>query len=160
MGKKLGKTQKGAWVTLLLAYGSLFRELDERMAKAGVVPMDVYDILFTLEESPDQRLKMSDLAACALMTRSGLTRLVDRLEKEGLVKRLACATDRRAVHAALTDKGLAERERAWPAYEEALQELFGSKLTNDEAEMIMHTLKRFVTVPHPILTSAHCDKLP
>lgn len=113
--------------------------------------MDVYDILISLEESPDRKLKMSQLASCALMTRSGLTRLVDRLEKQGLVRRDFCPTDRRAVYAVLTDKGLAERERAWPPYEAAIQEFFGSKLTNQEAEQVKSVLLRLVSIPHPLL---------
>jgi len=153
MGKKLGQQQKQAWATILLAHGSLLKKIDERLAGAGVIPMDVYDILLTLEESPDQRLKMSELADFALMTRSGLTRVVDRLEKEGLVERHSCAADRRAVYAALTEKGLKERERAWPFYEDALQELFGSQLTDQEAQILKTVLRRFITIPHPTLRS-------
>ena len=110
----------------------------------------VYDILLVLEESPDQRLRMSELAELALISRSGITRLVDRLEKDGLVKRASCSHDRRAIHALLTEKGLKERERAWPIYEEALEELFASKLNDAEAKTLAKLLRRYTPKDHPL----------
>ena len=110
----------------------------------------VYDILLVLEESPDQRLRMSELAELALISRSGITRLVDRLEKDGLVKRASCSHDRRAIHALLTEKGLKERERAWPIYEKALEELFASKLNDAEAKTLAKLLRRYTPKDHPL----------
>src|SRR3954470_8409040 len=102
----LGRTHKEAWVAFIFAHANLTREIDKRAAAAGTVPLDIYDILLVLEESPNRMLRMSELADQSMLTRSGLTRLVDRLEKEGLVARKACPSDRRAVHAMLTEKGL------------------------------------------------------
>ena len=148
--KMLGKAQKEAWVALIFAQGTLSQEIDKRLAEAGVVSLDVYDILLVLEESPDQRLRMSELAELALISRSGITRLVDRLEKDGLVKRASCSHDRRAIHALLTEKGLKERERAWPIYEKALEELFASKLNDAEAKTLAKLLRRYTPKDHPL----------
>lgn len=150
MAKKLGKRQKAAWASMVFANGSLTKQIDRRLAEAGVVQLDVYDLLLNLEESSGRKLKMSDLAERALITRSGLTRVVDRLEKQGLVVREACSQDRRAVYAALTPKGLAERERAWIVYESALQELFAAKLDDDDALSLVTLLKRFIPETHPL----------
>src|SRR5438552_2665380 len=100
MSSKLQIPHKAAWVTFLFANDSLIREIDGRLAEAGVVQLDVYDVLLNLEEAPEHRLKMSQLADRVLVSKSGLTRLVDRLEKLGYVERHSCQSDRRAVYAA------------------------------------------------------------
>ena len=151
MTRNLGKRQKAAWVAMVFANGSLTKAIDRRLSEAGVVQLDVYDLLLNLEEAPQRKLKMSELAERALITRSGLTRVVDRLEKQGLVVREACSHDRRAVYAALTKKGLEERVKAWVVYEDALKDLFAAKLDDEDALKLALLLKRFIPESHPLL---------
>jgi DNA-binding MarR family transcriptional regulator len=151
MSNKLKFPHKAAWVMFIFASEALNREIDARLQEAGVVQLDVYDVLLNLEEAPDHHLKMSELADRVLISKSGLTRVVDRLEKLGYVERGSCPGDRRAVYASLTAKGLAERERAWPIYEKALVEVFASKLSVDEAEVLRNVMGRFIPTGHPIL---------
>jgi len=122
----------------------LTRALDERLTGAGVVGLDVYDVLLTLEMAPNHRLKMSELADKVLLTRSGITRMIDRLEAAGLIERQACPGDRRALHAHLTEKGLAERGRAWPVMSKAIEELFAQYMSESEAEVVATVLKRTI----------------
>jgi DNA-binding MarR family transcriptional regulator len=83
---------------------------------------------------------MSQLAERVLLSRSGITRLVDRLEKDGLLERVACPNDRRALYARLTDKGLALRKSAWPAYQNVVCEIFAEKITEEEARVMSGAL--------------------
>jgi DNA-binding MarR family transcriptional regulator len=77
-----------------------------------------------------------------LLSRSGITRLVDRLEAEGLLERCACKNDRRALYAHLTDKGLQLREKTWPAYQGVVSQVFAAKISEAEAMTISTALMR------------------
>jgi DNA-binding MarR family transcriptional regulator len=144
MNQELGKAHKNAYVTFFVAHAVLTKRIDEELEAAGCVLLDVYDVLLTLEEAPDRRLRMSELADKVLVSRSGVTRLVDRLEKKGWVERLACPSDRRACHASLTPAGLAERERAWPVYRNAIATHFAQNLNEEEARVVERVFHRMV----------------
>ncbi|HEY0866176.1 MAG TPA: MarR family transcriptional regulator [Fimbriimonas sp.] len=140
----LADETKEAFSTFLIAHAVVTRMIDRRLKEAGVVGIEVYDVLLALEDAPERRLRMSELADRLVISRSGITRLVDRLEKDGLLKRVACPMDRRAMHAALTDHGLAERERAWPVYRQAIAELFGQHTGREEAETLRNVMRRII----------------
>jgi DNA-binding MarR family transcriptional regulator len=140
----LKKTHKEAWIAYFVSHSVLTRVIDKALAEAGAVSLDVYDVLLALEDAPGQRLRMSDLADAIIFSRSGLTRLVDRLEREGLLRREACPKDRRACHAVLTEKGLAERERAWPIYEAEIQRIFADKIDEGEAKVVRDVFNRMM----------------
>ncbi len=112
------------------------------MEEAGVVSLDVYSVLLALEESEGHKMRMSQLAEVVFMSKSGLTRLVDRLEKEELLCRNACAHDRRAQYAVLTRKGLDERARAWGVFKQGIVEVFADKMTEEEAHTLVAVLRR------------------
>jgi len=137
MTEMLSDVKKAAWVEFYLAQAQITREIDRRMTAAGVVGMEVYDVLLNLEDAPDSRLRMNELADRVTYSRSGITRLVDRLEKEGLVARVACPSDRRAMHCQLTAHGRSERERAWPVYAAEIEALFGRHLSDEDAKTIV-----------------------
>lgn len=147
MANKLGPLHKKAWITFFLAYDKITKEIDRRMQDEGVVSLATYDILLILEVSEGRKMKMSDLATQTSFSMSGATRAVDKLEKEGLIERVACSEDRRAVYAQLTDKGLSERQRAWPVYETGIQELFAEKMGLHEAETLVKVFERISPVP-------------
>jgi DNA-binding MarR family transcriptional regulator len=100
-----------AWSTFLRAHARLTRRLDEELQAAHHVSLAEYDALLQLARTPGRRLRMSVLADRVLLSRSGITRLVDRLEASDMVKRSACATDARGAEAILTPTGI-ERLRA------------------------------------------------
>jgi DNA-binding MarR family transcriptional regulator len=143
MAKELSKQGLEAWKGLLLAHATLVEQIDREMARANLLPLDWYDALLALEDSPDSRLKMSDLADQVLLSKSGLTRLVDRLEAKGYIRREACRADRRVAYAVLTPEGLKAREESWPTFRAAIQEYFVSQLTDHEIEVIGGALTRF-----------------
>lgn len=144
MPENLTNEHRGAWVAFLFSSARVNREIDRRLTEAGMVDIAVYDVLLRLEDAPERRMKMTDLAEAVIFSKSGITRLVDRLEKEGLVERQSCPSDRRRVHAFLTDKGLAERERAWPVYRQGILDLFAANMTREEAATVEKILGRMM----------------
>jgi DNA-binding MarR family transcriptional regulator len=106
--------------------------------------LELYEVLLLLEEAPDQRLRMCDLAERTLLSRSGMTRLVDRLERKGYIKRHASETDRRSLFAVITSEGLRAREAAWEVFRKAIDHEFASALTVPEARTLIKVLGRFV----------------
>jgi DNA-binding MarR family transcriptional regulator len=98
--------QLAAWRAFLRAHASITRALEAELLAEQDLPLASYDVLVQLAEAPDRRLRMTELADAVLLSRSGVTRLVDRLEKGGLVARCPVESDGRGVAARLTDAGL------------------------------------------------------
>jgi len=142
--QELSAPHKNAYIAFFVAHSLLLRRINQRLAEAGVVSLETYDILLDLEEAPQGRLRMSELADRALLSRSGITRLADRLENEGLLERQQCPNDRRACHAAITEKGRSERERAWPVYRTAIAEEFAVHMSPEEARVIAKVFFRSI----------------
>lgn len=132
-----------AWYQLLRAHAAVNREIDRRLDKSSKpATIGWYDVLVTLEKSPGGRLRMSELAEQVLLSHSGLTRLVDKLEAAGLLHRETCPNDRRSCYAVITESGLAWRREAWPARRAAIAELFAQHLSEEEARTLVNTLGR------------------
>ena len=104
-GQRLDQLELGAWRGFLRTHAALSRELDAELTAAHGLPLSAYEVLLFLADSPDGQMRMSDLADSVLLSRSGLTRLVDRLERDGLVQRRACPGDARGMNAVITDPG-------------------------------------------------------
>jgi DNA-binding MarR family transcriptional regulator len=94
-----------AWTGMLRVYDRLMHELDAELEREHGVSLAEFDVLVQLDEAPEHRMRMADLAEAVLLTRSGISRLVDRLEARGLVERARCPVDARGLNATLTDKG-------------------------------------------------------
>jgi DNA-binding MarR family transcriptional regulator len=92
------------------------RLADADLTREQRLPHSEYTTLMHLSEAPGQRLRMGELAAACDLSLSGMTRLVTRLEQEGLIERVRCEEDARGYHAVLTDVGLARLQQAWPAH--------------------------------------------
>lgn len=100
-----------AWRGLLRAHAALTKALDGQLEQGHGLPLMSYEVLMQLHDAEDRRMRMRDLATSVILSRSGLTRLVDRLEADGLLRRESCASDARGAFAVLTDAG-AEKLRA------------------------------------------------
>jgi DNA-binding MarR family transcriptional regulator len=98
-----------------------------------------------LERAPDHRMRMHELADTAVIARSNLTRLVDKLEKKGLVARERVAGDRRGAYARITQKGCEMRSRMWTVYGPAINELFLDHLSSEENAMLRDIMMRLLT---------------
>ncbi|XVQ86177.1 MarR family winged helix-turn-helix transcriptional regulator [Microbispora siamensis] len=122
------------------------------LAAAGLSEVD-FETLIRLARSPEQRLRMSDLAAQTSLSTSGITRVVDRLERDGLVERHACATDRRASYAVLSEAG-AERLRAvLPQHIEDIETWFTGLLTENQLADFLKALRVIRDVVRPCATA-------
>jgi DNA-binding MarR family transcriptional regulator len=123
------------------AHHGLERELGRQLDEANGLSPQWFEVLLRLARSPEQRLRMSDLAAQVTLTASGLTRVVDRLEEAGYVRRESCPTDRRGSFAALTDEGLETVQRTIPAHVEQIDAIFGSVLDAGERTELERLLR-------------------
>jgi DNA-binding MarR family transcriptional regulator len=118
----------GAWRAFLSAYGRVTRRINRDLAEAGLPDLGWYDVLWALYEAPDRRLRMRELADRVVISRTGLVRLVDRVEHAGLVRREAVPGDRRGAYVAITDEGAELLRRMWPVYRRGVAEHFAAHL--------------------------------
>jgi DNA-binding MarR family transcriptional regulator len=147
MNSKLKDTHHKAWGTFIVAHAQLIERINREVVGQGHLSMDWYDVLLALDKSPEQRLRMSELSDAVVLSRSGLTRFVDRLEAAGLLRREAVPGDRRGSYAVLTEEGEAALRASWPAYSKAIADYFARHLSDSEAEQMTELLSRMLEVP-------------
>ena len=131
----------GAWRALLRAHASLMRELSTDLAMKTRLPLGDFDALAQLALSGGE-LRMTDLASKAFSSRSAMTRRVDRLVQEGLVRRTSSDADGRGVVIALTETGLARLSEAVPIHLEGVSKLFIEPLDDQELEVLERALEK------------------
>jgi DNA-binding MarR family transcriptional regulator len=133
---ELTGSELGAWRGMLRVHAALVRELDAELDAAHELPLTSYDVLIYLQSAPDKRLRMAELADSVLLSRSGVTRLVDRLEREGLIVRDTCTSDGRGCFAVLTDDGEQVLARARPTHLSGVRERFLRHFSDDELRQL------------------------
>lgn len=129
---ELSALELGAWRGLLRAHAALARALDAELEERHGMSLSSYDVLVHLRKAPHHRMRMSDLADRVLLSRSGVTRLVDRMERDGLVCRDTCSSDGRGCFAALTQKGEQALERVRPTHLAGVRQRFLSHFSEEE----------------------------
>jgi DNA-binding MarR family transcriptional regulator len=132
----------GAWRGFLKTHAALVRRLDDELSRAHGLALTSYEVLLYLADAPEQRLRMSDLAASLLLSQSGVTRLVERLEREGLVRRERCEDDARGTYAVLTEAGRARFAQARPTHLAGVRRLFLDRLSREEQELLGELWRR------------------
>jgi DNA-binding MarR family transcriptional regulator len=130
------------WRTFLRAHSSVLRQLERDLMAASGMPLSWYDVLLQLAEAPDRRLRMADLADKVLLSRSGLTRLVDRLQAEGLVVREPFPGDARGLYTVLTATGLDRLRQAAPVHLSGVQDHWLSRFSDAELRTLHGLLAR------------------
>ena len=138
-----------AWRGYYVSFWRIFAAIEADLAAAGLPSLSWYDALYELYLAPGRHLRMSELARSALLSRSGLTRLVDKLEKEKLLVRLSCPKDGRVQHAQLTDKGVDMLKKIWPVYRAGIAKYFAAHLDGTEAGQIGQSLSRIALANKP-----------
>jgi len=123
-----------AFIGLVRSHAAVTRRLSNELTNDHGLTVNDYEVLLRLARSPDRRLRRVDLAGEVLLTPSGITRLLDGLERTGLVERGTCVSDRRVVYAVLTDAGLAKLREASTSHVAQIEELFATRL--DDAELV------------------------
>ena len=133
-GGRLDETELGAWRGFLRAHAALVRDLDAELQSAHGLSLSSYEVLLLLAGASNRRLRMTELAKATLITLGGVTRLVDRLEREGLVERERCASDARGILAVLTPAGLERLRDAGPTHRAGIRRRFLAQLTVAQQE--------------------------
>jgi DNA-binding MarR family transcriptional regulator len=131
-----------AWGALTRTHAAVTQRLQEALAQSDFPPLPWYEILATVAEAPEQRMRMGDLAEALVITRGGLTKLVDRLVKAGLLERTFCETDRRVSYATLRPAGERMLAEMRPVIVGELEIAFSAKISGDEADTLRETLDR------------------
>jgi DNA-binding MarR family transcriptional regulator len=142
------------WVRFLRAHAALTRELSARLEADHGLTMSDFDVLIQLYHAPDHAMRRVDIARQVLLTPSGITRLLDGLERGGLVAKRSCATDARVSYAVLTDEGLRRIEEARQSHHADVDELFGAALSADERDHLGELLGRLPLAP----TAQECSE--
>ena len=132
----------GAWHALLNAHGAITGRLQEALTEAGLPPLPWYAVLSTLAASPEGRLRMGELAEALVISRGGMTKLVDRLVKSGLLDRAVCDSDRRISYAVLLPAGRELLGQMKPVVAAELESGFVATLSASQAESLRDTLAR------------------
>lgn len=136
----LDDDQQEAWRALLKGYAHIMGYLAADMQSSSGMPLTWYDVLVHLSEAPERTLCMTDLASSVFISRSGLTRLVDRMEKHGFVRRAVAVDDRRRMMATLTDDGYRALVDAAPGHVSALRRVFMDGVSPDDARQLTHVM--------------------
>ena len=133
-----------AWRGVLFAHGQVIREIEKYLQAEHQLPLSWFDVLGRLASAPSARLRMSELSEAALFTRSGLTRLVDRIEEAGLVRRERIAGDRRGVSVVLTPAGREKFEQAFEGHRATVEQAFSSKMSPRQWRQVGKALECFI----------------
>src|SRR3954468_3317308 len=129
---ELAAAELGAWRGMLRVHSALVKALDAELLAGHDLPLTSYEVLINLQAAPRRRRRMAELADGVLLSRSGMTRLVDRLERDGLIERDPCTDDGRGTYAVLTDKGEVLLAQARPTHLDGVRERFLQHFEPDE----------------------------
>jgi DNA-binding MarR family transcriptional regulator len=143
-----------AWRAFLFAHAQVRRLLERELQAEQSMTLGEYEVLLLLAYAGDRQLRMSELADLLVLSRSGVTRLIDRLEAAGLVQRAMCDTDRRGQWAQLTPAGYERLRNASPTHLRGIAEHFLDRIPADELDALHATLRRVMTEPTPNLRPA------
>lgn len=137
-----------AWAAVLRVHAAVVPRLERELAAVGM-PLSWYDVLLELASAPDRRLRMTELGARATLSRERVSRVVDELERAGLVRRERNPDDGRSLLAALTDDGRARFRAAAPVYLDAVTRHFGAHLDDAQARLVATALGGVVAAQEP-----------
>jgi DNA-binding MarR family transcriptional regulator len=143
---KIPDVHLDAWRAVLNTHASVVGRVEAALSEAGLPPLTWYDLLWALRRAPGRRVRMAELAASLTLSRGGLTKLADRLERDRLLRREPAPGDGRGSYAVLTEAGNDMLRRMWPVYSRVLLEAFVGPLRAADARAIAEALGR-IPVP-------------
>ena len=142
MSKELPEAASRAWARLVRAQQTALGGVEADLKQAGFPPLVWYDILLELERAPEGRLRHRDIERGMLLQRYHVTRVVERMERDGLVARVPCPDDARGAFAAITEQGRTMRRDMWPVYAASIEQHFAGKFSRAELEQLGALLGR------------------
>jgi DNA-binding MarR family transcriptional regulator len=143
-----------AWVGLLRAHAALTRELNADLVNQHGLTINDYEVLLHLARAEGRQLRRVDLADRLILTASGITRLLDGLERAGYVEKGRCESDARVTYAVLTNEGLGKLREASDTHLGGIQSAFELRFTHEELATLARLLER---LPHDGATSVECS---
>ena len=138
------------------AYTGLTNRFAAQFEQHRLSPVE-FEVLLRLARSPDHRLRMTDLAGQTSLSTSGVTRVVDRMDRDGLVRREACASDCRSSYAVLTDNGMSRLEEVLPGHLELVQQWFVDQMSPAQLEQMLEALRRIRDAVNPCATAGSTE---
>jgi DNA-binding MarR family transcriptional regulator len=145
--------EQHAWAGLVRAHASTIRRFDAELVTGHGLTLSDYEVLLHLARAPDQRLRRVDLAKSVLLTPSGITRLLEGLERSGYVERASCESDARVTYAQLTDDGYEKLRQASKTHVEGIRRHFTARFSTEELETLRELLER---LPEGLEASGDC----
>jgi DNA-binding MarR family transcriptional regulator len=139
-----------AFASLLRAHAAATRRLSAQLTTDHGLTISDFEVLLRLARAPDRRMRRVDLAEQVVLTASGVTRLLDGLERSGYVERDSCASDRRVVYAVLTDAGLEKIREAATTHFAQVEELFDGRFAEPEVDLLVSLLDRIAEADTPV----------
>jgi DNA-binding MarR family transcriptional regulator len=136
VSSSLTQKQVGAWRQLLVCHSQIIRLIEREFESQGLVSFTFYDILFHLRHAPNREMRFREINGEVVLSRSALSRCLDRMATEGLVAKLDCPEDPRGLVVKITSKGEAELKKAWPIYRNLIVDLFGRHFKESELDFL------------------------
>ncbi len=147
--RPLDRREMAAWHGMLRAHAALVRTLTAELEAEQGMSLPAYEVLAHLSEAPGRRIRMTELASCALLSPSGLTRLVDKLARDGLVCRERCGQDARVVYAVLTDQGCSRLQQAYPTHLRGVREHVIDRLDRGDLDVLAAAMRQLLGAASP-----------
>jgi DNA-binding MarR family transcriptional regulator len=145
---RIEERELAAWRALLNAHALVVRRIEADLQAEGLPSLGWYDVLWALYRSPGRRLRIHELADEVVLSRTGMSRLVDRIEAAGMLRREPVPDDRRGAYAVVTEEGIELLRRMWPVYARGIRELFAQQL-GDDPDPVRATLERVAERARP-----------
>lgn len=142
MSRRVPEPYLSAWRAVLNVHATVVARVEDALAEADLPPLSWYDVLWALRRASGRRVRMAELADSLTISRGGLTKLADRLEVAGMLRREPAEDDGRGLYAALTESGEEMLRRMWPFYSRVLRETFVEAISEEEAAVIAAGLDR------------------
>jgi DNA-binding MarR family transcriptional regulator len=153
MGDRNPEAGLSAWMALVEAHAAAVESVEADLVREAGLPLSWHEVLVRLARTDEGSMRMQELARAVLLSKSGLTRLADRMESAGLIERSACDSDRRGTWAVITPKGREALDRATPSFLAAVDHHFAGHLDDTEIEVVASSLRK-VTHAHG---AEHCS---
>jgi DNA-binding MarR family transcriptional regulator len=145
MEKETEKKMVSSWASFLKVHARIINEIEKELARAKVIPLTWYDVLLSVNGSPGNRKRMIEIAEEVVLTKSGLSRSVDKLIEAGLIQKEACPEDKRGSYAVITEKGIKALKDAWPVYRKCINQYFGGNLDQHEIIIIHNSMNKILS---------------
>ncbi len=131
-----------AWATFFKTFNRLHNQMVEELKQQGFPSLEVYDVLWTLEQAENHTLRLNELGQKVYLAKFNISRIIDRLVDQNLVQKQTCPQDKRGVYATLTSDGLKLRKSIWSIYKNLINDYFSSKLSSVDHSQLKKILSK------------------